>query len=170
MPRVKSRVNYKNSTVKVDLNFPTQAVLTGPNVVIVGQVLRSMVLDFMSKGISPVTGRKFTAYKNPDNYPRKIAKKYPGKQVTPVNLKLNGNLWDSIEYKSGRNGSVVFGIFSPEAFGVGDYVLVHNEGTRPDIAQRKFLPSSEGEIFNRQIMLELKRRIVNIIKLITRAR
>lgn len=49
-----------------------------------GRKIVAAMKDNISKGISPITGRRFPAYKNP--------RKYPGdrKPSRPVNLKLSG--------------------------------------------------------------------------------
>jgi hypothetical protein len=54
----------------------------------------------------------------------------------------------------------LFGITDPD---VSIYAAVHNkdDSGRPDIPERRFLPTRKGETFNRSIMLEIKRLIVS---------
>lgn len=169
MPRISGKKKYDNLVVSIDIDLPSEKIMTGANVEIIGQRLVTMTRDFMLKGISPVDGKKFALYKDTEKYPKNIRKNYPDKRNTPVNLKLTGDLHDSIGFKSGGKNNLLFGIINPKG-NVSDYADVHNEGLRSDIARRTFLPTGRGETFNRTIMLELKRRLVSIIEKLLKKR
>jgi hypothetical protein len=54
----------------------------------------------VSKGISPIEGaQRFPAYKNPENYPDKIKKRFPSKRRRPVNLELSGDFLKNLKFK-----------------------------------------------------------------------
>lgn len=163
MPKIKSESKGKNYTVKVDLNFPTEMILDAGTVNAAGLMLIRKSIEFMSKGASPVDGKRFEKYKDVEKYPKNVRKSYPDKKNTPVNLRLTGNLYESFGFKKSSSKGFLFGILNPKG-NVLDYASVHNEGKRSDIPQRKYLPTGKGETFNKTIMLELRRVIVDRIK------
>lgn len=65
----------------------------------IGDTLIAEIKQRIASGISPITGKRFAAYKNP--------KRYPGKQKPkrPVNLWLSGDFIKSlrIRVKTGKN-------------------------------------------------------------------
>lgn len=155
----------KGVKMKVDLKFPLEDVLNSGTIATVGQTIKNKMLAFMGVGVSPVTGKKFEKYKNPDKYPKNVRNAYPDKRTTPVNLKLSGKLWESLGWKKKGERSFEFGMINADDK-VKTYGAVHNKDDmgRPDIPERKFLPTKAGEEFNRTIMLELKRIIVDRLK------
>lgn len=161
MPGKKSKFKSNNVTIRVDLNMPIEKILDGATVTNLGGAILKESLKFMESGISPVTGKRFVKYKNTAKYPEKIRKIFPEKRNTPVNLKLTGDLYDSFGWSKKSQKVLTYGLLRPKGK-AGIYGPVHNrddEG-RPDIPERKFLPSKRGERFNRTIMLEIKRIIV----------
>lgn len=65
----------------------------------VGPEVRDEILELLQDGISPTSDGKF----KPDYSQRYIkgitAGKYPGKTISPVNLKLTGKLYESLVFK-----------------------------------------------------------------------
>lgn len=68
----------------------------------VAQKLLEEIKDRVASGISPITGKRFEAYKNPKKYP---AKKKPQR---PVNLNLTGHFLKSLVFliKTGKVPSI----------------------------------------------------------------
>jgi hypothetical protein len=165
MPKINKTFKSKNVSISLKLDFGTEKIFDQSFVAKMGQMLETQSIKFMSKGISPVTGQKFARYKNPDKYPKNVRKTNPDKKNTPVNLKLSGDLYNSYGSKKEGKLSMKFGLLNPKGK-VGTYAPVHNRDDRgrPDIPERKFLPTKAGELFNRTIMLEIKRLIVERIK------
>lgn len=58
-----------------------------------GQATMSAMKDMISQGQSPITGRNFPRYKNPQKYPGRL------KSATPVNLHLSGDFLDGMRAK-----------------------------------------------------------------------
>lgn len=164
MPSKNSLKKFPGGKIQVKLDFPTENILTSAVVKDLETTIRDESISFMEAGISPVNGRKFELYKNTDKYPKNVQKTFPDKKNTPVNLKLTGNLYDSFAAKKSGDKSFVFGLLSPK--GNADvYGAVHNKDDtgRPDIPERRFLPTRPGEEFNKSIMLEIRRIIVDRI-------
>jgi len=65
-----------------------------------GKIAVKEITKTVGKGISPIEGGgRFPGYKNPENYPDKIQKKYPAKRRRPVNLYLSGDFLKNLKYK-----------------------------------------------------------------------
>lgn len=122
----------------------------------------SEMKSLISKGISPIrtTGR-FESYKNPDNYPKKIQKKYPDKKNTPVNLKLTGKMLDQLKVtaiKLGSNPSFNIGYSSESA---KKKELGHREGANGQ-PKRPTIPNENEEFavsIQKIVVDEMIRRI-----------
>ncbi len=159
----------KGGKVSVDISFSRSDILDGGTVSKLGEAIQEESVRMMNSGISPVTGKKFEKYKDPDKYPKNVRKHIPDKRNTPVNLKLSGNLHESFGWKRSGPFGFIFGLLNPK--GKADkYGKVHNKDDlgRPDIPERKFLPTKPGETFNRTIMLKIQRLIVERIKKLTK--
>jgi hypothetical protein len=165
MPKVKQRIKSKNVVVKIDLNVPTEKILDTRTVNILGNTMIKKIKQFLMSGTSPVTGKKFQLYKNPEKYPKNVRKDYPSKKNTPVNLKLSGNLYESFGFIKKSAMVLTFGLLQPKGK-VDIYGAVHNrdDTRRPDIPERKFLPTKPGETFNKTILLDIRRVIVERIR------
>jgi hypothetical protein len=166
MAKLRSTNRAKGVTIKVDLDFPTDQILDGPTVDEIGETIKDMSIKFMEAGVSPVDGKKFEKYKDTEKYPKNVRKHYPDKKNSPVNLKLSGNLYESLNWIKSGATTLTFGLLKPK--GKADiYGEVHNEGLN-GVAERKFLPTAPKETFNRTILLEIQRliaeRISKIIK------
>lgn len=164
MPRKNSTKIVNKTKITVQLDFPTEEILNSQTVNELGQAIQEESIRFMEAGVSPVDGRKFERYKNTEKYPKNVRKSFPDKKNTPVNLKLSGNLYDSFGWKKHSDKSFIFGLLNPK--GDADvYGAVHNRDDtgRSDIPERRFLPTRVGELFNKSIMLEIRRIIVDRI-------
>lgn len=164
--------------VKIELNGPLGELLKGSHLSseFKSQMGFKVVEDmkqFMSAGQSPVKGvGRFEAYSTQRNkdpkkrlYPFNVKKEYPGKQVRPVNLKLSGDLYDSIDYRVIQSG-VQVGHFSPSK-DIREKFEKHNLGTDPRVPKRQYLPG-QGQTFNVSIMRNLKELVISRIKSILR--
>jgi len=77
----------------------------------IGQSAVATMKEMISKGLSPISGpdirQRFAPYKwasakkseRSGKYPWSKMKQYPGKKVTPVNLKLSGGQLDDLAYE-----------------------------------------------------------------------
>lgn len=80
-----SRILQRRIKKKADITKVSKSKLTS-----VGKRFINDMKKEIKIGKSPITGKKFPAYKNPANYPGKVRKKFPNKRDKPVNLKLSG--------------------------------------------------------------------------------
>ena len=66
----------------------------------IGPAVSKEILELLSDGISPTQNGKFKQNYS-ERYLKAIARgKYPGKTISPVNLKLTGSLYGSLVYKT----------------------------------------------------------------------
>jgi hypothetical protein len=126
----------------------------------IGIGVTSKMLDFISKGISPIQGAgRFPAYKNP--------KKYPGdlKAKRPVNLYLSGDFLKSLDYREIKTSSG----YATEIFYIGEESKkeqghregAHGQPKRPTIPQGR----EEFVVAIQRIITNLfKDRIAEVIK------
>lgn len=163
--RKKTKIKAKGVTLSVDIGFPIDEILDKGTVASIGQSMKNQSIKFMSLGISPVGGRKFDKYKNVEKYPKNVRKTFRDKKNSPVNLKLSGALHNALSWVQKNKRTITFGLLKADNK-VKTYGAVHNRDDRgrPDIPERKFLPTKRGETFNRSIALEIKRLIVKRIK------
>jgi hypothetical protein len=106
------------------------------------EVVDKVILDLISKGISPVEGKKFKSYKDKDKYPGKL------KPAKPVNLYLEGDMLKTYEAKRKTDKSFEVGVMSNDEK-VQDYAKYNNSGTK-HIAARRFIPL-KGEQFSSKV-------------------
>lgn len=126
----------------------------------VGSAVVSEMKDLISRGKSPIQGRRnFPAYRG--SYRDRIRKgKIPGKSLRPVNLKLNGDFLDDLTSKASSRGFGV-GFFTSES---EKKEQGHREGTngqaeRPIIPQgREIFVSSVRRIFANAIRKAVERQ------------
>lgn len=96
------KINLKDAinALKVDL-APSEVRKKIPKRVLdeAGKEMIDEIKNLVSKGTSPIRGEgKFAAYRG--TYRDRIKKgKIPGKSLKPVNLTLDGDFMDSLEYK-----------------------------------------------------------------------
>lgn len=127
--------------------------------------VESMKLS-ISKGISPIRNvGRFDAYSsqrnsNKSGYPFNVQKKFPNKQVRPVNLNLSGKMLDALDFQI-KDTSVIIGVFNQVE---GIKALGHQLGdSKKNLPQRRFIPSKRGEEFIISITREIKNIIVKAI-------
>lgn len=67
-----------------------------------GQLIIDQMLDLIASGISPITGQRFQAYKNPVKYPA------DRKSQRPVNLRLTNQFLNSLvfKFKTGKKPTI----------------------------------------------------------------
>jgi len=147
-----------------------------------GLAIRDESLNMIAKGISPVEGEgRFEGYKaqrggakskgkskfgvENKGYPLSVQKKYPGKNVRPVNLFLSGDMLKFLRHAIIKSG-IRFGIIGAPSE-VETRARVHNTGERSDIPQRKFIPWEPGDDFapsiQRRIRQEMRKHVERII-------
>lgn len=113
-----------------------------------------LMLENIKKGISPITGKRFPAYKNP--------KRYPGKRKPkrPVNLELTGEFLSALEFtvRSGKNPTITIGFFDKEN---ADKEKGHREGAGGQ-PKRPIIPNS-SESFSKKITIEITNEIADVL-------
>lgn len=116
--------------------------------------LVSEMKRYISQGISPITGKRFQAYKDP--------KKYPGKQKPqrPVNLKLTGQFLKSLvgKIKAGKSPEISISFNNSLA---EKKELGHREGANSQ-RKRPIIPIGE-EGFADAILVKLREVLRKII-------
>jgi hypothetical protein len=121
-------------------------------------VARAIIFEMkqnISKGISPITGKRFPAYKNPARYPG------DQKPQRPVNLYLTGDFLDNLAYKIelGTKPKVLIGFWDQES------ILKekgHREGanTQP---KRPIIPIG-GETFSKRLLRQFDLAVTQALK------
>lgn len=119
------------------------------------EVLRKALLKTIARGVSPITGKRFDAYKDP--------KKYPGnkKPPRPVNLKLSGDFLKSLRVKAVnvRRESIDYRVyFNKESSRKKEQGHREGAGGQP---KRPIIPI-ESESYTDKIVVALKRAIVKL--------
>lgn len=128
--------------------------------------------------------------KEQGSYPWTVMDRFPGKQVRPVNLSLNGwylkhlRWWHingfktamSNAFSSGPKKTVIVNVgfssssqtYSKPPKRVEEMFETHNEGMHKHVPQRKHLPTGMGETFNVSIMRDVKKiiekRVSDVVK------
>lgn len=112
------------------------------------------MLENIKKGISPITGKRFPAYKNPERYPGKR------KPKRPVNLELTGEFLSALEFtvRSGKNPTITIGFFDKEN---ADKEKGHREGAGGQ-PKRPIIPNS-SESFSKKITIEITNEIADVL-------
>jgi len=112
-----------------------------------GAYVVNQIKKLSSKGISPIKGhpKRFPAYKG--KYKEGIEKRhkrFKGKRLRPVNLRLSGDFMKSLKYRATKKG-VLVGFFKPSeaAKEQGHRERANGQGFRPVIPQRgeTFIPT-----------------------------
>lgn len=115
-------------------------------------IIRDEILERIAKGRSPVkNGGNFEKYS--DSYKKQIRRRrYPGKSIRPVNLKLSGKMLKSLFVKIRSNAArLVYTIgFNSE---IAEY---HNDGTNK-MPARRLLPTKKGETLAKPILTIIRR-------------
>lgn len=144
-----------------------------------GETIVEAIKDATDSGLSPVKGRgRFVAYsvqRNEANtqaekkklYPRNVLNKYPSKRDRPVNLRLSGELMKSLSFRATTKG-VSVGHFNPNA-DIKEKFEAHNEGSKPNVPQRKYLPT-KGDTFNATIMRKIKEAVLSNLSIFKKRR
>ena len=116
-----------------------------------GNSIIALMLASIKKGISPITGRRFRGYKNPDRYPGRL------KRPRPVNLKLTGKFLKSLSARVSRDEIILF-------FRGRKSNLIEEGHRKGANSQRKrpILPQGE-ETFSRSIRLAIDKKLQQII-------
>lgn len=167
-------------TLKLDGSlkaFAENSVVTSEVQDELGSITLRLMLDVISKGLSPVDGvgrfekyvaqrkvapaskgrsRKDVSTQRKRLYPFSVQKTYPNKTLSPVNLYLDGTFLNSLTYRGTANG-IELGHISPSAKTEALFEA-HNEGLNKNVPQRKYLPNKRGEVF----IVTIMRAIINV--------
>jgi len=113
-----------------------------------GETILNRMRAFIAAGFSPVRGQgRYRPYavQREDavgDYPEGI------KPAQPVNLRLDGEMLDSLAWKTTDNkNKITIGLHRDTDSEVLVRAEVHNDGTRDDIPRRAFIPDKTGEEF-----------------------
>ncbi len=176
-----AKCTYKSKLFDT-LKSPLKNPINQPTAFNIGETVRKGILDFVSRGQSPVRDfGRFVGYKaqnigggkakksstNPRGYPYSVMSRYPDKKVRPVNLRLTGEMLDAIKHVFNfGTQKIELGIFGGKAALKAE---THTKGTQePRVPRRPFIPTEDGETFaetiRRDIIAIVKRRISYIIK------
>lgn len=113
----------------------------------VAEYVKSEILDYVSRGKSPVSGHgNFVKY---DEEYKKFKSQYSSSSI--VNLELTGSMLDSLEYKIDGN-SIEFGIFESSETGKADGHNNHSGDS--SLPTRRFIPK-DNERFVHEIENEI---------------
>lgn len=124
---------------------------------LIGELITDQMRASLEAGISPVKGvRRFEKYKNPKKYPGKL------KSKLPVNLKLEGDMYNALTYWSSR-GRLVIGFKDKDE---AEKAKAHNEGI--GVPQRRFMPTDDGEELNVSITRAVRNLYAEIVSGIIR--
>lgn len=166
-----------NVSTKFDISAALNRFLGDSDIQDIGNAITEEARALIASGQSPVDGvGRFVAYKgvaqsrafagtkrgaelakSSGAYPYSVMKKYPGKQVRPVNLELSGDMLDSLSFRAlPQNVGIEWGILNSANEAVKVRAKANNEGTAT-IPQRQFIPG-EGQTFTTSII----RRIIQV--------
>jgi hypothetical protein len=113
-----------------------------------GFMIVEKMKELISRGISPITGKRFPAYKD--------AKRYPAKQkpARPVNLWLSGDFLDSLvaRVKGTRKPTITIGFDSQES---NRKESGHREGANGQL-ERPIIPEG-SETFSKGVLVEIQK-------------
>jgi hypothetical protein len=121
--------------------------------------LKTEVVDFISRGISPVSAKKQKYEKYSKPYKTAIRKgRIEGKtKVSPANLTQSGSLLNSFKVKIFSGGIKLF-------FSNSKAVYHNNPSENSKIPRRPMLPTEAGEKFNVNINNSLREVVIKSIK------
>lgn len=155
----KIRVDMKKLEEKLGLFLRSATRVTADN-------LPKDIVDDIEQGISPVKNKgRFERYS--DSYRKQIDSssllKAVGKRVSPVNMKVSGQLLNSI-YARVKKGRVIVGFKDRLAD-------IHNRLGAGKKAKtvRRLLPTEDKEVFNRGIQIKLEERVKRVARRIFNA-
>lgn len=152
MVKVTVKATALNSVLK-EMNSPRSQ----------GEVAKVVIAEIktsLTAGVSPVRGiRRFTRYKNPDNYPG------DQKSNLPVNLNLSGDMLAALTNWM-RGSSLYIGIRDREQSKIA---AAHQSGTT-NMAQRRFLPTDAGEEFTVTITRKVRNLYARLLSDILKRR
>ena len=120
---------------------------------------KKAIIRSMKDGKSPVRRKRWVKYSQ--SYIRAILTnpllKALGKRIRPVNLKVSGELWRSLECNQKGNRVVI-------AF--TDFLAdIHNrQGASRKKVIRRMLPTNDGELFNLKISGAIQKLLTSIVK------
>lgn len=89
-------------------------------------------------------------------YPNSVKKKYPDKQLRPINLKLSGDFLDTIRHDATNKKAIIGHIGVSKGSKVDLMFQSHNEGLNKHVPMRKYLPNGPGENFVVSIQRAIK--------------
>lgn len=120
----------------------------------VGKTIIAEMLQRIGSGISPITGKRFPAYKNP--------KRYPGnrKPKRPVNLFLTGDFLNNLKFriKTGKIPVITI-LFSKKSEQIKE--LGHREGAGGQ-PKRPIIPRG-NESFTDGILVSMRRALSRLL-------
>jgi len=172
-------IKTKNAVIELRLDkletlLAPKKIVTKPVVRDLGRSIKAISLALVKVGKSPVKGfgrfKPYAAQRKRKGYPElpKIRDKYPRKKTRPVNLFLDGKYLQAItksRINKTRDG-IEYGLIDGTALQQKMFES-HNEGKRPDIPQRKVVPTG-GDDFTALIRRKIKniylKRVRSIIK------
>lgn len=148
-PNEIARELLKEVNKKVNLKKLTRRDLSK-----IGEATTDAMLDNIKKGISPITGKRFPAYKNPDKYPGGL------KPPRPVNLELDGDFLADLEYKvkTGKRPRLDIGYFTSLS---AKKEKGHREGANGQ-PKRPTIPKGK-ESFSKKITLEIAEEFADVL-------
>lgn len=160
-----------SNRIRIKTKFPIidelKKAFTPDKVKQAGDIVIGDMKHHIERGLSPVKGwGRFQGYKaqgakNKKGYPYNVQDEYPDKKVRPVNLKLSGKMQSAIEARPHPKApGFTIGIFNKEELKKAE---THNEGTNPNVPQRKFIPTAKGEEFTPTIMRTIKEVVRDIV-------
>jgi len=163
--------NVTKVKVKFSSDLSPDKILDDATAKLVGETVKDMMLNLISKGISPVRGEgKFKAYaeqrlNDKTKYPKSVKKKFPGKKTRPVNLSLSGELlkkfgWWISKGARGLGKTTWIGFKNPSKR-TKDLLETHNEGRHKDVPKRQILPDFSQ---NEELAVSINRKIVEIYR------
>jgi len=114
---------------------------------------KAIVKDSILKGKSPVRGKRFVKYS--DSYKDQIKRylKAFGKRVSPVNMKLSGQMLSTFTVKVLKTGKFIVEFKDKLAD-------IHNsKGAGKSKVIRRLLPTNDGEKFNLKITAQINKAL-----------
>lgn len=128
--------------------------LTAQELMSLGDIVIDGIRDNCSKGISPIAGDRFPAYKNPERYPGKR------KPQRPVNLFLSGAFLGSLRQavKIGTEPFIRFFFSDPKSY---KKEKGHREGAGGQ-PKRPIMPKG-SESFSQGILVAVNNKLKDIV-------
>lgn len=105
-PAISAQMQTALKGLRAKLKDAEKAVTSSDAKILGAQVVTEMT-KMISKGISPVGGKRYEAYKRAGDkrgYPANARSEFPDKRNRPVNLRLSGEFLQDLTHKVDRNG------------------------------------------------------------------